>query len=250
MKGFVKCIRLWSIAACLILSCGVGFCDVTNAVDVPSSCPGADAWVQAHKLIAEKEAKPIIVASDAKLRNELAKMAQEDTSQRDALIKSQGNDPSEIQRMEASDAQHLAALHRLAPNGVLPDIHRIGTDGMSALMLLVQHANGDHAFQQAVLKNLNGLVQKGEVSGESYALLTDRVLMQNNEPQIYGTQMSVTNNVVHLYKVDAPSDLEMRRKSIGLMPLKDYECVISMSYKMPFDPSGANTTKASVAPSP
>jgi len=236
MKVFIESICLRQIGAYLVLSFGIGFIGAANAADIPTACPGADAWIQTQKLLKEKEAKPTIVASNVKLHNQLVQMAEEDTNQREALIKSQGKDRVEIQRMEASDAQHLAALHRMAPNGVLPDIHLIGTDGMNALMLLVQHANGDRTFQQEVLKNLNTRVQKGEINGESYALLTDRVLMQDNKPQIYGTQMSVTNNVVHLYKVDAPSELEQRRESVGLMPMKDYECVISMSYKMPFEP--------------
>jgi hypothetical protein len=220
------------IHAGVLLSFGL-ICTV-SAADVPNACPSANAWVAQQKQEGDRTTKKNPSASDRKLHAEIMAMAKVDEDERQKLIDAQGADQSLIKRMESSDADHLRALRRIAPKGVLPDVGTVGVDGMNALLILVQHANGDQEFQREVLRNLDGRVKSGEVSGEAYALLTDRVLMQENRPQVFGTQMSVVNNTVQLYKVDTPLGLEQRRKAVGLMPMKDYECVISMAYKMPF----------------
>lgn len=229
------------IYAGVLLSFGLVY--TASAANVPNVCPGADAWVAQQKQAEDRTTKKIPSASNRKLHAEIIAMAKIDEEERQKLIDAKGADQALIKRMESSDADNLRALRRIAPKGVLPDVGTVGVDGMNALLILVQHANGDQGFQREVLRNLDGRVTSGEVSGQAYALLTDRVLMQENKPQVFGTQMSVVNNVVQVYKVDAPLGLEQRRKAVGLMPMKDYECVISMSYKMPFARSASGSEK-------
>ena len=145
----------------------------------------------------------------------------------------QGRSKALLRELVAADARHLKELRIIAPDGTLPTLRQVGTDGMQALLLLVQHADSDPAYQQAVLNKLHVRVKAGDVDGRAYAFLTDRVLRATHKPQRYGTQMIFVQNHLVLPPVENPSGLGARRQDVGLMPMRDYECVMSAEYKMP-----------------
>lgn len=233
MKFQSDCLTIIQHATFLFaFSLSFGSIATTHVGAVPKACPGAESWVAGRKAKAHADKK--VTAKDAKLHDTLISMVNEDTDIREALVKSKGTNQSVIQKMESLDARHLNAIRDVAPKGELPRVTEIGSDGMHAVLILVQHANTDHKFQRDVLKLLRSRVASGDVEGQAFALLTDRILTQDNRPQVFGTQMTVKNGAIHLTDIEYPSNLEKRRQEIGLMPFKDYACVMSMSYQMPF----------------
>lgn len=62
------------------------------------------------------------------------------------------------------------------------------------------------------------VVENGDLSEERLALMTDRLLMNNNYPQVYGSQ--ILNH--KLYPIRNPDSVDYRRATIGLEPLEEY----------------------------
>lgn len=98
----------------------------------------------------------------------------------------------------------------------------VGKDGAHAAWILIQHIDGDLAFQKKCLKLMKKAVEKGEASGRDFAYLTDRVLVTEKKPQIYGTQMRFVNEKLIPAPIKDEANVDKRRKSVGLEPLAEY----------------------------
>jgi hypothetical protein len=64
----------------------------------------------------------------------------------------------------------------------------------------------------------------GDLSKSQIALMKDRILMMDNKPQIYGSQ--ITQNLEtkewQIYKIKNPKCVDKRRTKVGLEPLAEY----------------------------
>jgi tetratricopeptide (TPR) repeat protein len=97
----------------------------------------------------------------------------------------------------------------------------VGKRASHAAWLLVQHADGDLQFQKDCLEKMKAC-PLGEVAPIDIGYLTDRVLVAENQPQVYGTQCQAVNGDFQPKPCIDPEQLDERRKSIGLEPIKDY----------------------------
>jgi hypothetical protein len=98
-----------------------------------------------------------------------------------------------------------------------------GEDGAAAAWLLAQHADGDPVRQRAFLDALRGAVGQGEASSAHLAYMEDRVRVNAEQPQLYGTQFTVTNGHFGPCPIEDPHRLDERRAEAGLEPFADYE---------------------------
>ena len=74
-------------------------------------------------------------------------------------------------------------------------------------------------------------MKTGHIGGDQFALLTDRVLVEQGKPQIYGTQLNgVEGGELKLAPSEAPQKVDQRRKEMGMPPLADYLCVVKAAY--------------------
>jgi hypothetical protein len=105
-----------------------------------------------------------------------------------------------------------------------PGYSLVGEDGSNGFWAIVQHCDNDTAFQQRVLKLMGRQVARHNASGENYALLQDRVLVNTGHPQVYGTQVRIDTLTHHAkpFPIADSVHVDARRKAVGLMPLKDY----------------------------
>jgi len=63
-----------------------------------------------------------------------------------------------------------------------------------------------------------------------YAMLNDRVLMEEGKPQVYGTQIKMAATFdgedmamqLYLWPVENPDALDSLRRSVGLSPIEEY----------------------------
>src|SRR5690606_20536088 len=177
------------------------------------------------------------VPSDPKLRERLLEMARVDQDARDG-------DWSQamIEKMLAVDAANLPEIRKIvADHGGLPTARQVGLEGVSAAWLLVQHADRDPDFQHQVLDAIMPLVESGEVSSHDFALLTDRVLVNADKPQRYGSQLMAVDGKWQAKPMEAPEKVDQRRASLGQMPLADYICVATQMMPPPPANAGGNT---------
>ena len=103
-----------------------------------------------------------------------------------------------------------------------PTITLVGDEGSDAMYLIVQHSVLDEIFMQDCVSTLEEAVNKKEAKSWQLAFLQDRTLMQQNKPQIYGTQHITTDdNIVKPYRILEPETVNERRKNLGLEPLEE-----------------------------
>jgi hypothetical protein len=109
----------------------------------------------------------------------------------------------------------------------------VGYNGVSSAWLLMQHADTDPAFQARWLPVIAKRARSGDLSMQQYAFLTDRVLWHQGKKQLFGTQITSDNGQFTPEPLADEAHLDQRRKSIGLMPIADYLCLIRVMVPQP-----------------
>lgn len=102
----------------------------------------------------------------------------------------------------------------------------VGKDAMQGIFLMIQHSNGDTEWQKSQLVNIENAVKKGDMNGQSYAYLYDRIKINSGEKQLYGTQFANVdsiNKTVELAETEDLENLDKRRMEIGMMPIQMYK---------------------------
>lgn len=103
---------------------------------------------------------------------------------------------------------------------------KVGKEGATHFWLLVQHFDEFPDFQKRILKDMEKEVKKDNANPKDFAYLYDRVQINSNKKQKFGTQVEYEsettgrafpkNGLVDSANVDAI------RFKYGLTPLKDY----------------------------
>jgi len=104
-----------------------------------------------------------------------------------------------------------------------PTISKVGEESSNIAWLLVQHADHDPGFQAECLRLMKE-VPPEDIDAKDIAYLEDRILVNQGQAQIYGTQLVITEGryVVAPYKDDDEATVNLRRTEVGLQPLADY----------------------------
>jgi hypothetical protein len=136
-------------------------------------------------------------------------------------------DMSSEERKRYSDSVFAINEHRL--KGIFaqygfPGYALVGEQGSTNFWLMTQHCDKDPAFQEQVLSAMQAQLKHHNADPKNFAYLTDRVRINTNRKQLYGTQ--VTYNTDSCQAVPKPLadslNVNQRRKAIGLEPLESY----------------------------
>lgn len=179
------------------------------------------------------DAAPPPASSDASLRSELLRRVTHDQAIRDTMMVSMRNasgipDSAIARRMRAVDADNTAWLMRVVGPGNWFTTKRVGRDGMKAAFLLLQHS--DSSVQDQLLPTIKRSFVAGEVSGQEFALLSDRVATSFGRPQTYGTQADIKDGRVLFYPIEDSIGVDARRAKMGMMPLREYAALLDSMY--------------------
>lgn len=109
--------------------------------------------------------------------------------------------------------RHTARLRAIIEEHGWPGRSLVGEDGSMAAWVIAQHLDHDVPLQRRCLALLEVAVAKNEADAESLAFLTDRVLVNEGQPQRYGTQGSGAVTPADRARVNA------NRRVLGLAPL-------------------------------
>lgn len=169
---------------------------------------------------------------EPELRTFLLKLQDIDQGIREELLaKGYGNlDSLDIARQEAIDRENTAHLQAIIDEHGWPDRFLVGFDGVQAAFLIAQHA--DNAFQQAILPAIKASYQRGDLSAGEYALFEDRVRVDQERPQRFGTQAYISDGRLILYPIENHARVDERRSDLGLEPLADYVKKLEEMYGM------------------
>jgi hypothetical protein len=97
-----------------------------------------------------------------------------------------------------------------------------------AIWIVIDHS--DLAYRSKYLGLVKEKAEEGVLDKTDYAILNDRVLMEEGKPQIYGTQIKMAATIVEdelamqlcLWPVEYPAALDSLRSTVGLSPIEEY----------------------------
>jgi len=213
------------------------FANVSHAWDdddakLAEQCPSLALWIRAHKHSGElaKQADAHATFSEPALREHLLKMEKNDVQARDAWIATGLKDQKAQHVVDDTDAANLKQLKSIVDKEGFPTVAQVGKRGVEAAFLLTQHADSDPAFQQHVLDTLKERTGSEAVSGQDFAMLTDRVLIKQGKLQRYGTQFNKKDGTWAPDPMEDPTHIDQRRAALGLPTMSDYTCMIKAMY--------------------
>jgi hypothetical protein len=105
----------------------------------------------------------------------------------------------------------------------MPTLNQVETRHLEALWLVFQHASVNK-YRKDYLPYFQEAAERGELPYSRIALMQDRTLMMEGEPQVYGSQVRASgpNGEYELWELSDPEYVDQRRAAIGLKPLNDY----------------------------
>jgi len=148
----------------------------------------------------------------------------------------------DYEAMRQADAANLPWIRQVITEHGWPGRSDVGDEGAQAAWLLVQHADADPAFQRECLGLLTAAVGQGEARRSQLALLTDRVLVAEGQPQEYGTQLRYRDGECVPFPVRDPDRVDERRAEMSLEPLADYVAHVAAQESRPSGPPVAELT--------
>ena len=159
------------------------------------------------------------------LRREFLEMRRLDQEVRNAAIAAiqegtSAPSPEALSRMAAVDARNIARLRAIVEEQGWPGSDLVGRDGAESAFLILQHAS--HAVQKELFPLVEAGYRAGTVSGQSYALLLDRLLVRDGRPQVYGSQAKWIDGELAFEPIEDEPNVDVRRAEIGLPPLAEY----------------------------
>jgi hypothetical protein len=182
----------------------------------------------------ERDASQASAIERLDLRRELRRMLEVDQAVRQELIRAgaAAPDPAIEARMLRVDADHTSRLLEIVAAFRWPDLALVGFDGAEAAFTLLQHA--EYSVQKELYPRIEAAHKTGQASGQSYALLTDRILTREGKPQIYGSQGRPTEVWVDgepvLYPIEDEANVDRRRAEFGMPPLAEYLKMLKSLY--------------------
>jgi hypothetical protein len=184
--------------------------------------------------MAAEEARQAALPPPADVRERLERMGQLDQAGRRAAVRVDLGGLPESERAAASsalrasiaamDGRLLAELLPLVPESGWFTPDEYGEEASSAAFLIIQHS--DIEQWRRFVPVLEPLALAGEIDGQDYGLMYDRLAISEGRLQRYGTQVTCTAGkyVIDWGNIEDPSNVEARRRALGFpWTLAEYE---------------------------
>lgn len=127
-------------------------------------------------------------------------------------------------RLEDQIKINYAASKKIIDANGFPNHDMIGEEATHKFWMMVQHMDQYPEFQMQVLRGMAGAVDQDKAAWLDFAYLTDRVLLNQQRPQHYGTQVYYDDEekTYKPHPVDDITRTNERRAELGLPPLDDF----------------------------
>ncbi|MEZ6163226.1 MAG: DUF6624 domain-containing protein [Phycisphaerales bacterium] len=137
--------------------------------------------------------EPVSRLSIEQIRAELESMYDQDGTLVRATFDHEAQ-PEVSSTVRAIDQAHSNRLKEIVEHIGWPTRDLVGMKATQAAYMVIQHAGHDVEFQNKCLGMIVDLVAQGELPASYVALLTDRIRVFSNQPQVFGTQMTMRRN--------------------------------------------------------
>jgi hypothetical protein len=123
-------------------------------------------------------------------------------------------------RVRALDLAHQTRLGAIIDAHGFPRRTQVGGRATLAAFTIMQDA--PLAYQKRYFAAVVDAASSDEIDRSQLAALEDRINLQENKPQRYGTQLETRNGGITLRPVADAANLDARRREAGLMPICTY----------------------------
>ncbi|TKB95163.1 DUF6624 domain-containing protein [Pedobacter cryophilus] len=152
------------------------------------------------------------------LRLKLSKIREADQSIRESYLSATPKEiPAIIKSMDSIDKANKKDVLNILENYGWIKQSKIGEDAADALFLVVQHS--DLKTMKKYFPQLKDLANKHEAKKTYAAMMEDRILMDEGEKQIYGTQavsgLRETKELIVIWPILDPKNVNKRRTKMG-----------------------------------
>lgn len=193
----------------------------TAAVDRPDT---TEAWVRVAMGWAREA--PGAWSNDS-LRKALLSLGRADQDARQGITPEQLKDTTFDRQLMLGDSIRSARMSAILDRYGWPGKSMVGVSGEGAAFLLVQHSATLGPRGLALMQ----AAKPGEVSPSDLALVIDRQRTDSGRPQTYGSQLDFQHPPdLRFFAIEDPANVDERRATMGLPPLRQYACMIATMY--------------------
>lgn len=161
---------------------------------------------------------------DKKLIHILDTIYEKDQLPRMKLLNVKADDSLEMKRlyseMSNNDSENQNRISLLLDSYGWLGAEKVSQRGINTVFLVLQHSPLN--IKQKYIDMVKRAVSKGEIKASDYALFQDRYLLQCNDKQKYGTQVSKSGSTYYVLPIQDPFKVDEFRSEIGLPPMKEY----------------------------
>lgn len=183
-------------------------------------------------LWAQAEATPKVDRINRRIRRKIVLMHESDQYWRMLCIADKtGKNSASCRKVEAVDRENTRALRQIIKKYGFPNDALIGLDVVGDVFTIIIHSPSIE-FQKENLPYLREAAQKNEFMKPEVALLTDKILVAENKPQIYGTQFRTENGKMYLRETIEPEKLDERRREMNLPTMEEYMKMLEKMYRI------------------
>lgn len=154
----------------------------------------------------------------------------------DTLEKQYGQQSNEVkevwEEVEKLDAKNVVKVKRIIDEYGWLGPDKIGEKGNSTLFLVIQHS--DFETQEKYLPLMREAAKRGDVYPSDLAYLEDRIAINKNLPQPYGSQLGYNEeiNAFFLFPLSDPKNIDEIRAGVGLGPIADYLLIWNLTWDL------------------
>ena len=136
----------------------------------------------------------------------------------------QAKEPGFFERKDQAQVDNATRCKEIFAQIGYPSEPLVGEDASRAFWLLVQHADADPAFQEQVAIAMKPVVLQGHAQPDDLAMLTDRVRINTDRLQVFGSQVKYDMQICRAMPkpTENPKEVDQRRAQVGLIPLWQY----------------------------
>ncbi len=180
--------------------------------------------------------RPVRQLTMGQIRQELEAMYDQDGSLVRAVYEDAG-EPDVVHSVHAIDVAHCERLKEIVEHIGWPTRDLVGLKATQGAYMVIQHAGHDVEFQNQCLGMMVDLVKQGELPASYVALLTDRIRVFSNQPQLFGTQMTMRRDEHGMMvptpsvPIEDPEHLDERRALMGMAPHEKFVEAIQLAYE-------------------
>lgn len=142
------------------------------------------------------------------------------------------------EKLTEESTKRLKRIEQIINQYGWPTFSMVGEKSASAVFYIIQHSKTE--YMKKYLPLMEQQVVKGEANVKLYVMMVDRLLMNKNKKQLYGTQFRSESKLVngewikgetYLWYVEDEKNLNKRRLELGLTTIEEHAKKFGVTYK-------------------